>query len=33
MKKNILSVIGVLFVLSMAGFESALFDGSFNGVV
>lgn len=33
MKDNILSAVAVLFVLTLAGFESALFGGSFNGVV
>jgi hypothetical protein len=33
MNKSFLSAVGVLFVLCLAGFESALFSGSFNGVV
>ena len=33
MKNSMFGALGVLFVLSLAGFESALFDGSFVGVV
>jgi hypothetical protein len=33
MDKSFLGAVGVLFVLCLAGFESAFFDGYFNGVV
>jgi len=32
-KTSVFHAVGVLFVLTLAGFESAIFDGPFNGIV